>query len=130
MTYRPQFAYPPAPEGFKDEDFIYCFDAFNVPGFGIVLAPGQDFQNIPLQLQRDAEFRWRGVQVSNPASLLGIQLTTPDGTALSDDYVPAEVDSGLPGGVSGQPGGVPVPLEPEIVCAAGSVILMSVKNMV
>jgi hypothetical protein len=132
MIYRPQFPYLPAPEGFEDEDFIYYFDAQNTVAFGIVLAlpPGEDFRDIPLQLQRDGEFRWRGVQVSNPGGALALQFQTPDGTALSDDYVPAEVYSGLPGGVSGQPGGVPVPLEAEIVCAAGSVILVSVKNMV
>jgi len=31
MSYRAQFAYPPAPAGFHDEDFIHYYDAISTP---------------------------------------------------------------------------------------------------
>ena len=130
MSYRPQFAYPAAPEGWEDQEFEYWFDLSNLPAFQIALLPGQEIPNIVLQLQRDAEFRWRAVQVSNPGSFLGLRFRTPDGVYLQDDYAPMENFSGFPGAVAGIPGGEPVALEPEIVCPAGAAILLDAKNLV
>ena len=129
MSYRPQFAYPAAPEGWEDQEFEYWFDLSNLPAFQIALLPGQEIPNIVLQLQRDAEFRWRAVQVSNPGSFLGLRFRTPDGVYLQDDYAPMENFSGFPGAVAGIPGGEPVALEPEIVCPAGAAILLDAKNL-
>ena len=129
MSYRPQFAYPAAPEGWEDQEFEYWFDLSNLPAFQIALLPGQEIPNIVLQLQRDAEFRWRAVQVSNPGSFLGLRFRTPDGVYLQDDYAPMENFSGFPGAVAGIPGGEPVALEPEIVCPAGATLLLDVRNL-
>ena len=129
MSYRPQFAYPAAPEGWEDQEFEYWFDLSNLPAFQIALLPGQEIPNIVLQLQRDAEFRWRAVQVSNPGSFLGLRFRTPDGVYLQDDYAPMENFSGFPGAVAGIPGGEPLALEPEIVCPAGATLLLDVRNL-
>ena len=127
MTWRPQFPYPPPPEGWEDVEFEYWFDLSSLPALQSVLAPGEEILNIVLQLQRDAEFRWRGVQVSNPGSFFGLRFRTPDGVYLEDDYAPMENFSGFPGAVAGIPGGEPLALEPEVVCPAGSTSLLDVK---
>jgi hypothetical protein len=120
-------SYPPAPDGWEDIEFEYFFDLSGIPAFQQILAPGQEVTDIVLQLQRDAEFRWRAIQVSNPGSFLGLRFRTPDGTYMANDYAPMENFSGFPGAVAGIPGGEPVALEPEIVCPAGAVILLDVK---
>ena len=127
MNYRPQFVYPPPPEGWRDEDFEYSFDLSNLPAFQLVLGLGAQINDIVLQLDRDAEFRWRAIQVSNPGSQLGLRFQTPDGTFLQNDYAPMENFSGFPGASGGIPGGEPVALEPEVVCPPGSVILLDVE---
>ena len=128
--YRPQAAYPPAPPGWQDEDFEYYFDLSSIPAFAGVLGAGQEVTGIVLQLQPDAEFRWRAVQVSNPGSMLGLRFRAPDGAYLSEGYVPMENFSGFPQAAAGIPGGGPVALEPEIVCPAASVVLLDVANLV
>ena len=131
MTYRPQFAYPPAPEGWEDQDFEYWFDLSNLPAFQVVLTPGQSIEGIALQLERDAEYRWRGLEASDVAgSFLGLRFRTPDGTYMADDYAPVENFNSFPAGVPGLPGSEPVAFEPEIVCPPGAVVLLDVKNMV
>jgi hypothetical protein len=127
--YRPQAAYPPAPPGWQDEEFGYYFDLSTLPAFAVVLGAGQEITSIVLQLQPDAEFHWRAIQVSNPGSLLGLRFRAPDGTLLSEGYIPMENFSGFPGAAAGIPGGGPVAIEPEIVCPAASVILLDVQNL-
>ena len=129
MSHRPQFAYPPAPEGFQDEEFCYWFDFSNMPAFQSVLGAGEEILNMVMPTERDAEFRWRAIQVSNPGSFLGLRFRTPDGVYLADDYAPMEDFSGFPGASGGIPGGDPVALEPEIVCPAGCVLLLDCKNL-
>ena len=129
MDYRPQFAYPPAPEGFEDEDFEYFFDFSNMPAFQSVLTPGEEILNMVMPTQRDAEFRWRGIQVSNPGSFVGLRFRTPDGVYLQEDYAPMQNFSGFAGAAGGIPGGAPVALEPEIVCPPGVVLLLDAKNL-
>ena len=130
MSYRPQFPYPPAPEGWVDEEFEYYFDVSILPVFQVPILPGQEIVGIVLQTQPDAEFRWRAVQVSNPGSMLGLRFRAPDGAYLSEGYVPMENFSGFPQAAAGIPGGGPVALEPEIVCPAASVVLLDVANLV
>jgi hypothetical protein len=127
---RAQLAYPPPPEGWRDEEFEYSFDLSSNPAFQTVLTPGQQILDMVLQIERDAEFRWRAIQVSNPGSLLGLRFRTPDGTYMSDGYVPMENFSGFPGAQGGIPGGMPVALESEIVCPPGCTILLDAINMV
>jgi hypothetical protein len=129
MTYRPQFPYPPAPEGWVDEEFEYYFDVSILPVFQVPILPGQEIVGIVLQTQPDAEFRWRGVQVLNPGTFFGLRFRTPDGTYMQDDYAPMETFSGFPGATAGMPGGEPVALESEVICPAGCVVRLDVKNL-
>jgi hypothetical protein len=129
MSYRPQLAYPPAPEGWVDEEFEYWFDFSNMPAFQTFLSPGEEILNMVMPTQRDAEFRWRAIQVSNPGSFLGLRFRTPDGVYLADGFAPMENFSGFPGAAGGLPGGAPVALEPEIVCPPGCVLLLDAKNL-
>jgi hypothetical protein len=130
MSARPQSAYPPAPEGWEDIEFEYFFDVSNTPAFQTTLLPGEAINDIVLQLQRDAQFRWRAIQVSNPGSPLALRFQLPDGTEMQADFAPMEDFSGFPGAQGGIPGGAPVAIEPEVVCAPGSVILVSALNTV
>ena len=129
MSYRPQFAYPAAPPGWADVEFAYVFDMSSLPALSTPLYPGQEISAIPLALQRDAEFRWRAVQVANPSSSLGLRFRCFDDAALSEDYAPVENFSSLVNAVGGLPGGAPVALEDEIVCPAGAVLLLDLKNL-
>ena len=130
MTSRAQLAYPPAPEGWRDEEFEYSFDLSSNVAFATVLAPGQPILDMVLETERDAEFRWRAIQVSNPGSFLGLRFRTPDGTYMAEDFAPMENFSGFPGAQGGVPGGMPIALEAEIVCPPGSTILLDAANMV
>jgi len=85
-----------SPEGWEDVEFEYFFDV-SIQVLQIVLVPNHGVTSIPLQLDRDAEFRWRGIQVSNPNSSFGLRFRTPDGTYLQDDYQPMQNFSGFPG---------------------------------
>jgi hypothetical protein len=60
-----------------------------------------------------------------PVSLL-VRFFDPFGNALSADFVPM-IQYVNPSGSAA--GGLPVPIEPEIECPAGSGILVSFKNI-
>lgn len=92
------------------------------------LAVGQETGDIPLFLEPDVPFRWRGIDVTGPLNF-GIRLKDPDGNWLSDDYVPLEVYSGYPGAAPGQPGAAPVPLDLDIPCPAAGVVYLKVKRL-
>jgi hypothetical protein len=62
VGYRPQFAYPTS-RGCRDEDFVYYFDGSNVPLLANGLAAGVEIDYIPLPLDQDAPFYWRGWKV-------------------------------------------------------------------
>lgn len=119
MSYRPQFAYPDAPEGCLDEEFIYVFDSSNVPVLGsLSLGPGDSVLHIPLPLDDDADFLWMGTKIDGTS--LGIQFETPWTEPLSDTFVPAVLFAGEQ---------VPTVLEAAILCPAGSIISLSLKNL-
>ena len=61
--YRPQFAYA-TPPGCRDEDFVYYFDGSNVPLLAQNIGPGMEIDYIPLPLDQDAPFYWRGWKVA------------------------------------------------------------------
>jgi hypothetical protein len=137
--YRPQFAYS-TPPGCRDEDFIHYFDSSNVP----LLASdvnGLTISNIPLPLDRDAPFYWRGIKVALRTTSGGVAFgdTEPNFSVkfrdvydndLSDDLVPA-VEYAFPMnpllGTNFLVKGPPVPLEPEIYCPPGGVILAFIQ---
>lgn len=122
MTYRPQFAF--APED-GDEHFRHVFDVVSAPGLSVRLAPGEQTEYIPLPLQTDVPFIWRGVLMTGSA-IFGVRFKDSDGNYLSDDYVPiADYDGSM---VPGPIGSVPVPLE-EISCQAGGIVYLSIKNL-
>jgi hypothetical protein len=125
MLYRPQF---PIPSDARDEEFQYAFSQENTPALNLLLAPGEQTAYIPLLLESDASFFWRGLQVVGPSNY-GIRFRTADGDYLSDGYMPVSVYRGFPGSVPGLPGNCPVPLDFNIWCRAGGVIYVSFKNL-
>lgn len=127
MIHRPQYVYPPAPPGYRDEDFNFYFDSFNTPALAQGIPAAATLPNIALHLHRDAPFLWRGVKVFSDASSLGVEFRTPDGELMSDSYQPL-FQSFFPSGFL-LVGLSPVPLEPGIECPAGSVILLDLANL-
>ena len=63
MIYRPQFAYS-TPEGFEDVDFDHYFSAATIFGLDPGVGNPQEITNIPLTLDPDAIFCWRGIKDS------------------------------------------------------------------
>ena len=114
---RPQFAFKNAPDGYEDQDFVYVFDASNTPALAQGLASGESILNIPLQLQSDAEFIARGIEVFDTSGLAMLRLRTPSGDYMQSDWTPALDYAGHP-----------VPVEPAIPCAAAGVFLLDVSN--
>jgi hypothetical protein len=110
-----QRIYPDPPAGYDFEEFEYVFNAQTAPSLGTSLAPGQQLLHIPLQLQSDAPYYWREIIVNAPQQGLGMRFTDPFGNQLSDGYVPGWVYAGAL-------------VEPEILCPAGSVILVDLTN--
>ena len=133
MIYRPQFAYS-TPAGCRDEDFIYFFDGSNTPVLNQDIG-GKVIGNIPLVLQQDAPFYWRGIKVGmrDPDTPLyeipniAIQFQDCYQNNLSDDLVPA-VHFGFPQNPlafnSEMLTGPPFVLEPEIYCPPGGYLLL------
>jgi hypothetical protein len=130
--YRPQYVYR-TPAGFEDKQFHLSFDQSNTPmlsSVGQTIAAGAFLQNIPLQLQRDAIFMWRGIEVNAPGvdgSSLLIQFKDAYGNYLSDVPIPVNLYAAPIGNVSiGNP---PVALEPELFCPAGSNLWVYLQNI-
>lgn len=124
MPYRPQFAYPPPPPGWRDEEFEYYFDSTDYPALGIVPSNG-----IVLPLQGDAEFRIRAFQISGNTGNIAVRFWSARGDALS--LVPVENDLAYAGTVNGAPpvGRLPVPLNDEIICPAGSALRIDLASI-
>ena len=125
--YRPQYAYPPAPAGFRDEMFAFYFDALSVPALGQGIPVGDPIRNIPLQLHRDAPFIWRATSVLSNQTGIGVQLQGPSGSLLSSDFEPV-LQSFFPSGTLG-PGFGLVTHEPEIECPVSGVVLITLANL-
>lgn len=129
--YRPQFVYAPPPPGYRDEDFDYYFDFTTVALLNnTTLASAAIIQNIPLTLQSDAAFLWKGIQVKgvNGADpVVAIQLKDAHSNYLSDDFVPLDLYA-APNSTSPQAGFLGIVWEPPIICPAGCTIWMNLKN--
>jgi len=144
--YRPQFAYA-TPPGCKDEDFAYFFDGSNTPLLNQGLFSGQYIDNIPLVLEQDAPFYWRGWKIELRHVATGgcpptttTTYITPDLAVrfrdcyenyLSDGLIPA-TEYGFaqnPLQFLGQfVIGPPVLVEPEIYCPRGGVINLYLRG--
>jgi len=129
MMYRPQFAYSTLP-GCKDEDFVYFFDGSNTPFLNQSVS-ALSIPYIPLILDQDAPFNGRGIKIDmrTPGAVppnVNVKLRDCYQNDLSDGLVPA-TQYGFPQNpvtFNGQNyTGAPVPLEPEIYCPRGGVIL-------
>ena len=129
MMYRPQFAYSTLP-GCKDEDFVYFFDGSNTPFLNQSVS-ALSIPYIPLIMDQDAPFYWRGIKIDMRTTgavppNVNVKLRDCYQNDLSDGLVPA-TQYGFPQNpvtFNGQNyTGAPVPLEPEIYCPRGGVIL-------
>jgi hypothetical protein len=135
MSYRAQFDSPPAPRGFHDEDFVHYYDAINTPTLGQALPAGATLRDIPLVLETDADFIARGIRIIG-AGLVQYRFREPNGGYLSEQppaNPPVLFHSYVAGGIVVFPVGlfeVPtVPLDPEVVCPAGSAFVLSLYNL-
>jgi hypothetical protein len=124
LTYRPQFAYPSPPPGWQDEEFEYYFDSTNTPA--LAMPP---VNQVPLILQADAEYRIRAFQMSGNTGPLGVRFWSARGDPLS--LIQVESDLAYASTVQGGPpvGRLPVPLNDEIICPAGSSILVDLVEL-
>ena len=129
--YRPQFAYQTPPKC-RDEEFVYYFDGSNTPMLAIDLSTVTLIEHIPLVLEQDAPFYWRGVKAEIRAAGGGpgqpdmaIRFRDCYQNDLMDNYVPA-TQWGFPMNPvsfnNGDYTGVPTLLESEIYCPRGGVL--------
>jgi|FreactTroBogLake_1042271.scaffolds.fasta_scaffold47629_2 hypothetical protein len=125
MPYRPQYAYPDPPDGQAEEDFVYYFDQTNTPALA-GLTNNNPVLRIPLQLQADAPFILRGIQVSGNLGNVLVRLWDANDNPLSQTL--QEVDRMYAGSENGIPpiGKLPVPFEPEMPCPAGGFLQIDV----
>jgi hypothetical protein len=128
MSFRPQSPIA-TPDGYRDEEFAYSFDASNCASLVGTIPTRQGVNDIPLLLQPDTEFRWQGFKISADAggSSLAVQLKDPYGNYLSDGVVPVN-SYGVPSGLGQKIGTQPVALESEIICPPGGVVWLYLYN--
>lgn len=143
--YRPQFAYQ-TPDGCKDVEFAYFFDGSNTPLLYQDIS-GKRIDNIPLVMEQDAPFYWRGIKIGAQVSTSG-----PNGSVggitnyavpnvsvkfqdcyqnnLSDNLIPA-THYGFPMNpiqfFHSMLTGPPFLLDPEIYCPPGGYILLFLR---
>lgn len=126
MSYRPQFP-TVVPEELEEFEFTHYFDPNNAPGLGATLQAGQELIGIPLPLEADVEYTIRAVEVfTDHENPMGIRFRDGYGNYLSDDYVPVAAYSGAQ---DAPVGACPVPIEPELRCPPGALILVDLKNL-
>jgi hypothetical protein len=156
MAHRPHFAYQ-TPAGYVDERAEFPFDYRNAPSFNSASVPYlQYMESIPLRLDADAEFRWRGISWEYPdpgffyVGQIAIRLRDAYGNYLSSDFIPIlnyaqayhimqpwNDTGGLnnpappspPTFVSPFVGGMAVPFADEIICPASSVLWLDIQNL-
>ena len=128
--YRPQFVYLPSPPNTKDVRTSYSFDQSNVPTFvGTIPAANAYSTQIPLQLDNDADFFLRAIEIKETVLLIGI--LDPMNNQLVDPLVPGNPATLLPDLWASPDGAVIVPLESDnwgVFCSAGSSLIAYVQN--
>lgn len=133
VPYRPQFAYPPPPEGFIDEDFEYVFSAANTPVIAGGLLPGQMILNVSLPLEMGPEYRIRSLEVIDPSGAGGFRFRDALGTLLSETgaFVPSPLAYDVASLVAGLSVDFAksIAIEPELVCPGGSALTVDIKNL-
>jgi hypothetical protein len=82
VAYRPQFAFPRAPQPCEDQRCTYSFDGSNTPALVGTLGAGLNLSKIPLLMDTDAPFMLRGLCVPNTA--LQFRLEDANENPLSD----------------------------------------------
>jgi hypothetical protein len=94
--YRPQFAMPPAPDGWVWQTCAYQFDRTNTPAFAaVVLAAGEQTGDIPLHLDKDACFVLLAIKII--ADGFNLEIRDPWTNPLMDTFIlPDLYASGLP----------------------------------
>jgi hypothetical protein len=125
VPYRPQYVTAPTPSGFVDEEFEYYFDSENTPGLQ-ALSSGQSVNRVVLQLQQDAEFIWREIQISGNTGPLCIRFYDPFGNELSAVTVECDRAYGATLNAGEPVGRLPVVFEPEIRCPAGGFLQVDI----
>jgi hypothetical protein len=127
FVYRPQFPFftPPL---YRDKDAVQYFDQVSTPllNSALNLAVGGMILGIPLQLDADAPFTWRGIKVNGPANF-ALKFRDPYGNYLSDDWINIPLEYG-PEETSVYGSNV-VDIEPAIACPHASVILVDVMRV-
>jgi hypothetical protein len=135
LIYRPEFAYS-TPPGFRDQEFEHFYDTTSTPGFNPATGT-QSVLNIPLNIDTDAEFRWRGIRLKftdsdedlSGIANIGLRWRTPEGAYLSPSsdtspfgFVPVYLAYITPKNDNNVNGGMSCIIEPEIICPAASVV--------
>jgi len=107
--YRPEFAYPVAEPPCEDVRCSYSFDATNVPAIAAGI-PGNWVQSnrIPLQLDQDAPFLLRGIQIAETVLRIGLvdsqnlPLVDPgQGPGFDNDGLPPALEAYVWGSTNG-----------------------------
>jgi hypothetical protein len=129
MTYRPQFAFPAPPPGYRDEQFHYSYDGTNCALLANPIAAGALTGSIILLTEADAPFIARAlkIQLGTAISPLWFQLVTPRGDYMQSVPVPLALYAG---NIDGLPiaGQYFVPFDSEIECPAGSNFTLFLYN--
>lgn len=128
MPYVPQYVTPPTPPGFVDEEFEYYFDSQDTPALAPPL-PGELVAKVVLQLQADAEYIWRAIEISGNTGSTCLRFYDPYGNELS--AVTVEADRSYDATLNGPSplGRLPVVFEPEIRCPAGGFLMVDVYGL-
>jgi hypothetical protein len=131
VVYQPLWArYSAPPPGYKDEPFVFEFDAYSItaPFSGAV-------EGIPFPLDTDAPFFLRGIEFnstnSDPTTRIGARIVTPQSNRLVLQCNPSSIDNPYAVGTNFA-GTTFTPalgraLYPELVCPAGGVLSMDVN---
>jgi hypothetical protein len=123
VIYRPQFAFP-TPDGCRDQEAELFYDTQSNPGLAVAPGDPAKIYNIPLTIDPDAEFLWRGVKFDHVKNAnIGVRFRDPYGRYMSDDFVPIWLCHISPSNTLTM-GGQACIHEPEIVCPAASVVMV------
>jgi hypothetical protein len=122
--HRPQFAFSTPPECL-DEAFSYYFDGFLTTALSLPAA--QTVRGIPLRMQTDQPFLWRGVRIKAATGVVAsLRFVDAFGNRLSDTI--QSLDLTFSPSQLTNIGALAIAWEPELVCPPGAVILVDANN--